>query len=162
MNMTLRIEPIPFNNEHLEELQRVQADLARSMDDMIVQTFLAASRSGQPAMTRSVERRGLTVQDIRDVYDRFSLGAFRLTDQERRRIGHRLLGITDIEDPLVPQPSCAQCRKPNLNQTYTSTRDGREICAGCFEALQDKGLAREQGQPMKTKARHPLDAWMDE
>jgi len=59
-------------------------------------------------------------------------------------------------------PTCAQCGKTGLKQTYTSTRDQREICADCFEGLQDKGLAREQGQPMKKKARHPLDAWMDQ
>ena len=64
--------------------------------------------------------------------------------------------------PFTPLPTCAQCGKTGLKQTYTSTRDQREICADCFEGLQDKGLAREQGQPMKKKARHPLDAWMDQ
>lgn len=62
----------------------------------------------------------------------------------------------------INRPTCAQCGKPNLNMTYTSTRDQREICVGCFDALQDKGLAREHGQPMRKKARHPLDAWMGE
>lgn len=71
-------------------------------------------------------------------------------------------GTTRPYAPFTPLPTCAQCNKPGLKQTYTSTRDGREICAGCFEGLQDKGLAREQGQPLKKKARHPLDAWMDE
>ncbi len=64
--------------------------------------------------------------------------------------------------PFTPLPTCAQCGKTGLKQTYTSTRDQREICADCFEGLQDKGLAREQGQPLKKKARHPLDAWMEE
>lgn len=64
--------------------------------------------------------------------------------------------------PFTPLPTCAQCGKTGLTQTYTSTRDQREICADCFEGLQDKGLAREQGQPLKKKARHPLDAWMEE
>lgn len=64
-------------------------------------------------------------------------------------------------NPPAPLPSCAQCGKTGLKQTYTSTRDQREICADCFEGLQDKGLAREQGQPLKKKARHPLDAWME-
>lgn len=140
-----QIEPIPFNEESRDELERLQTDMARMMDDMIMQAFMAAAHHGPHAVTRTVDRPDLTADEIRSRYAQCQRMRFYPTNGEP-----------------INRPSCAQCGKPNLNQTYTSTRDQRDICAGCFEGLQDKGLAREQGQPMKKKVRHPLDAWMEE
>ena len=59
-----------------------------------------------------------------------------------------------LRRPLRPTlPTCAECGKAEIKQTYRSTRDQREICLDCFEGRKKNGLAKE-------KAVHPLDAWM--
>lgn len=58
--------------------------------------------------------------------------------------------------------TCADCQAGPLTEFHTSKRDGRTICQACFDKRADKGLAREAGQPIRKKTRHPLDAWMED
>ena len=142
VRMEARREPIPLTDMEREECRRIGERLARMMDQQLIDAF-----NGTLSNTRIEVREG-------------QLRAVPISDEELYRPfsdGSRRPYV-----PFTPLPTCAQCGKTGLKQTYTSTRDQREICADCFEGLQDKGLAREQGQPMKKKARHPLDAWMDQ
>jgi len=82
------------------------------------------------------------------------MGMLYMPDEEVMRI--QGFGVRNVKDR-----SCASCHAESLDVYFTSQRDGRTLCQGCFDAQADKGLAKEQGQPMKTKTRHPLDAWME-
>ena len=65
-----------------------------------------------------------------------------------QRVGHQVPWI-----PFTSLPTCAECKKEQIAQSYISQHDGREICLDCFEGRKAKGLAKE-------KTPHPLDAWM--
>lgn len=130
MEMHQRIEPIglTYTSEELAQLEEIKATMARIFDGQIVAAFMRsrdADRSGRCSAVRShIENGRLQFVPIPDKF---------LYRQE-------------------PLPTCAECQKPELTQTYTSQRDGREICLACFEGRQAKGLAKE-------KKVHPLDAW---
>jgi len=71
--------------------------------------------------------------------------------------GRRLAGIpwgdgrhdfTDDEElmraELMPtRATCARCGAGDLEHFYTSKRDGRTLCAGCFAQRMERGLVRE-------------------
>ena len=61
------------------------------------------------------------------------------------------LSLTDLGtlDALLPVnlrrtlAVCAKCGAGDLEHFYTSKRDSRTLCAGCFEQRVERGLARE-------------------
>ncbi len=71
--------------------------------------------------------------------------------------GRRLAGIpwgdgrhdlADDEESLLAdltpaRAMCARCGAGDLEHFYTSKRDGRTLCAGCFAQRMERGLVRE-------------------
>ncbi len=56
------------------------------------------------------------------------------------------LGVDEeslLADLTPTRATCARCGAGNLEQFYTSKRDGRTLCAVCFARRVERGLARE-------------------
>ncbi len=57
--------------------------------------------------------------------------------------------MAESVDALVPVnlrrtlAVCARCGAGDLEHFYTSKRDGRTLCAGCFAQRMERGLVRE-------------------
>ena len=98
--------------------------------------------------------RGGTLEDVRQARD-FLLQNNQplINEEELNWYGMMAFSPSCEPAPAIPKPTCAECGKKDLVQTYTSQRDGREICLSCFENRKATGLAKET-------TRHPLDAWM--
>lgn len=128
MHQHLELIAPTYTREELAQLEEIKAIMARIFNEQCLAAFMGsrdADSSGRGSAVRShIERGRLRFVPIpdRDLYR---------------------------QEPL---PACAECQRPELTQTYTSQRDGREICLACFEGRQAKGLAKE-------KKVHPLDAW---
>ena len=58
---------------------------------------------------------------------------------------HDLAGDEEslLADLTPTRATCARCGATNLEHFYSSKRDGRTLCAGCFQRRAERGQARE-------------------